>query len=65
MEPIVRWNAAGRVQELGQPLAFDAPELGNGHEVIRATDDRAHRDAYDIDQGILHFPTTRIGQIGK
>jgi len=65
IESIVRWNAIGEIQELGEPVFLRTTEMGNRHKVVRATDHRTHRDHDNVDQRIRHFSATRICQFRK
>ena len=52
VEPIVRRNPSAHVQKLRQPRLLGVSPRGEGHEVVRSTDHRTHRNRHHVDQRI-------------
>lgn len=63
VEPIVRRNASAQIQKRRQPFLLRASPSGGGHEVVRSTDDRTHRNRHHVDQRIDHLSPPWVRQL--
>lgn len=65
VEPVMRRNPRGKVEELGKPLTLCPGVFDDCHEVVRADNHGANRYEENILQGIYRLATTGAGRIIK
>ena len=65
VEAVVRGDAAGQVEEPGQPGPLLAAPCGDGDEVVGPGDDGTEGDGHDVDERIGDLAAARVGQAGE
>ena len=61
-EPIMRRNDSTQIQKLRQPLPLGTSSRGDGHEVVRSTHDRTHRNRHNVDKRIGRLSSPGVRQ---
>ena len=65
IESVMRGDAAGEVEDLGQPGSLLAGPCGDGHEVVGPGDHGTQGHGHDVDERIENLAAARVGEAGE